>query len=153
MEVVDHPYLEGVKCRDDGAVFIPASGVHKGHWTFGSSNREGYLQVQVSRKLYRVHRLICEAFHGVCPEDKREVDHLERNPANNKPGNLRWVTPSENSRNKKVCIKGMEHIVSQREDAGAYHRAYYANNPECRERSRERCREWRAKKKAEMAQK
>ena len=35
MEVVGHPYLKGVQCREGGAVFILAVRAHLGHWTFG----------------------------------------------------------------------------------------------------------------------
>ena len=85
MEVVGHPYLEGVKCREDGAVFLPQSGVKKAHWTFGHRMDDGYMRIRWKYEDFRVHRLICEAFHGTCPPDKTEVDHIDRNPANNKP--------------------------------------------------------------------
>lgn len=42
-----------------------------------------------------VHRLICWAFHGPCP-DGMECRHLDGNPANNRPDNLAWGTRKEN---------------------------------------------------------
>lgn len=146
-EIRRHPYLEGVKCREDGSVFVPASGPHKGHWTFGGRRPDGYLQATISQKHYPVHRLICEAFHGLCPPDKTDVDHINRDKADNRPENLRWATRSENCRNKSVCVKGMAGVVSQYVDSKAYRRALYANNPEYRERQKARCRVWRAKRK------
>lgn len=147
MQVVNHPFLEGVKCREDGAIFVPAGRTGTARWTFGVYGKKGYRRVGIARKCLLVHRLICEAFHGACPSDKCQVDHLDRDPSNNRPENLRWVTPSENSRNRSVCLKGMEGVVSQYMDRAAYARAYYANNPEERERRRAYNRTRRAKKK------
>lgn len=124
MIVVDHPYLAGVKCRDDGAVWIPAARGHAAHWTFGAARSDGYRSVAVARKYRAVHRLICEAFHGTCPEDKTVVDHIDRNPANNCPGNLRWATISENNRNTRAHEASVAmYGVAWAEDENAYRRA------------------------------
>ena len=50
-----------------------------------------------------VHRLVATAF---CNNENNYnvVDHIERNPSNNKYQNLRWVTMSENSRNASTSI-------------------------------------------------
>lgn len=151
MGVVNHPYLDGVKCRDDGAVWIPATRNTKGHWTFGCSAHNGYLQVTISWKRLAVHRLICEAFHGLCPENKCHVDHIDRNPANNKPENLRWCTRSENQRNRSVHEESVaKYGVSQVDDRAAYQRAYYAHNPGYRERHKGRMKSRYAKKKEKV---
>jgi hypothetical protein len=44
----------------------------------------------------KVHRLVCEAFHGPAPEGKNVVLHLDEDATNNKPENLRWGTQKEN---------------------------------------------------------
>lgn len=44
----------------------------------------------------KVHRLVCEAFHGVPPFDKAVVIHLNENALDNRPENLRWGTQKEN---------------------------------------------------------
>ncbi len=44
-----------------------------------------------------VHRLVCEAFHGPCPQDKSHCAHWDGNPSNNRAENLRWATVKENS--------------------------------------------------------
>ncbi|WP_397586771.1 HNH endonuclease signature motif containing protein [Sphingobium fuliginis] len=48
------------------------------------------------KKTFNVARLVCEAFHGPQPEGKPVVMHLDENPSNNRPGNLRWGTQKEN---------------------------------------------------------
>lgn len=152
MKVVDHPYLEGVKCREDGAVFVPASRNSKGHWTFGFSTK-GYLKTYIHGKRYSVHRLICEAFHGLYPPGKCEVDHIDRGPSNNKPENLRWVSRQENVRNTRVREESLaKYGASYADDNKAYMRAYkrkkYANDPEFREKCKVRSRASYALKKS-----
>jgi HNH endonuclease len=44
----------------------------------------------------KIHRLVCEAFHGPAPIGKPVVLHLDENAENNRPENLRWGTQKEN---------------------------------------------------------
>lgn len=44
----------------------------------------------------KVHRLVCEAFHGSPPDSKPYVIHIDENAHNNKPENLRWGSQKEN---------------------------------------------------------
>lgn len=48
------------------------------------------------QKSYKVHQLVCEAFHGQKPFPKAVVMHHDENFKNNAPGNLRWGTQKEN---------------------------------------------------------
>ena len=71
----------------------------------GSNNTDGYLFVSLckdgKRKQTTIHQLV--ALHYIeNPEDKPEVDHKDRNVINNSVSNLRWVTKSEQNRNKKA---------------------------------------------------
>jgi hypothetical protein len=43
-----------------------------------------------------IHALVCEAFHGPRPTPTHEVAHWDGDPSNNRAGNLRWATQSEN---------------------------------------------------------
>ena len=43
----------------------------------------------------KVHRAVCEAFHGPCPVGL-ETLHLDEDGLNNRPENLRWGTRKEN---------------------------------------------------------
>jgi hypothetical protein len=66
-------------------------------------NSEGYYVVSLwkdrKRKLCRVHRLLAEHFIPN-PENKRCIDHIDRNRQNNSLDNLRWATDKENCNNK-----------------------------------------------------
>ena len=68
-------------------------------------NSHGYLHVNLykdgKKKIYKIHRLIAEHFIEN-PDNKRCVDHIDRNRKNNKLNNLRWATDSENQQNRGV---------------------------------------------------
>ena len=68
----------------------PAFAGHYYHVIFSTSGRE---------ELNLLHRLVLENFVGPCP-DGMECCHNDGNPDNNRLDNLRWGTPSENSRDK-----------------------------------------------------
>lgn len=65
----------------------------------GTADRQGYKSVLLyyagSRRRFKLHRLICEAFNGPAPEGS-DCAHADGNPGNNAASNLRWATRSEN---------------------------------------------------------
>ena len=85
----------GLLVRTTGEVFIPSSGRNKSHWTFGCPNSKGYLRVCFMGRSWLVHRLVGEAFLDKI-SGKLEIDHINRNPRDNRLENLRWVNRSEN---------------------------------------------------------
>jgi hypothetical protein len=67
--------------------------------------KDGYLQIQFTRngrgtgELYKVHRLVAEAFIPN-PEGKPFVCHADDNPSNNLVANLWWGTVQDNNADK-----------------------------------------------------
>ena len=47
-------------------------------------------------KTYKVHRAVCEAFHGPPPFDGAYVLHINEDAYDNRPENLKWGTQREN---------------------------------------------------------
>ena len=83
--------LGNVRNTDTGRVFKPCK------------NRDGYLHVCLSKngtqKDFRIHRLIALYFIPN-PDNLREIDHIDRNKTNNSISNLRWISKSNNLRNR-----------------------------------------------------
>ena len=52
-----------------------------------------------TQKKYKIHRLVALAFIPN-PDNLPQIDHIDRNTANNNISNLRWVTSRENMRNR-----------------------------------------------------
>lgn len=50
----------------------------------------------------KVHRAICEAFHGPAPFERAVVIHLDEDAHNNRSDNLKWGTQKENLNMPKV---------------------------------------------------
>jgi len=50
-----------------------------------------------------IHHLVANAFMGERPEGL-VIDHIDRNPKNNRISNLRYVTHKENQYNSKLAI-------------------------------------------------
>ena len=64
-------------------------------------NTNGYLCVALNRKLYLKHVLIMKQFvENPDPKHLTQIDHINQVKTDNRLENLRWVSPSENLRNK-----------------------------------------------------
>ena len=61
----------------------------------------GYVKVSFAGKNHKKHRIIAKQFiPNDDPEHKTQVDHINRNKSDYHIENLRWVTNSENQKNK-----------------------------------------------------
>ena len=105
------PSVDGVLASSWGRILLPTSEalMPKGGTrtyvpkpTIGSISRSKTGARHIYRNIFnrklgnlKVHRLVCEAFHGPCPPGM-EVLHLDENGLNNRPENLRWGTRKEN---------------------------------------------------------
>lgn len=71
------------------------------------AKKDGYYSVGLScgkRKSHSVHQLVAHAFLPN-PENKPQVNHLDKNGLNNKVSNLEWVTNKENSIHRSNGVK------------------------------------------------
>lgn len=105
------PSVPGALAREDGMIKFPdteammPNGVmrqYKTKWIKGcvrraaKTARHSYYGVLYRGKNYKIHRLVCEAFHGPAPEEKPYVIHLDEDALNNRPDNMKWGTQKEN---------------------------------------------------------
>ena len=119
MKVEQHPKLN-VCVREDGCVYLPKSGKNPAHWAYGCPSNKGHMQVGIAGKVYLVHCLIAEVFIPN-PENKPQIDHINRIKTDNSVANLRWVTHSENQRNTPahdhVTEQGRTHFYEDKKQA------------------------------------
>jgi hypothetical protein len=106
------PSQPGMMASSWGRVLLPERNAQMpyGGWrkytptpTFGhkrkaskTSRHEYYGLFHKERGNLKIHRLICETFHGSAPFPKAVVIHLDEDALNNRPENLKWGTQKEN---------------------------------------------------------
>lgn len=61
----------------------------------------GYKQVCINQIRFKAHRVIYCMYYGADPGSNM-IDHIDCDPSNNRPENLRVATPSQNITNSKV---------------------------------------------------
>lgn len=83
--------------------------------TFGCLNTMGYrvgtLHLNGERKQVKLHRLIWISVHGLPPAGL-PIDHINRDKADNRIGNLRLVQPVENAHNRRTYV-GVENPAAK----------------------------------------
>lgn len=82
-------------------VFKKPHAKYKAGDRLGCPDTKGYYKTQLDGKWNYIHRLVYIFHHGSIDLSK-SIDHLDNDRANNLIDNLRLVTPSQNSRNKKI---------------------------------------------------
>lgn len=65
----------------------------------GKIRKDGYYDVGLKGKYYLVHRIIFALHNGYIPE---VIDHINRDPSDNRIENLREVNYSQNAFNSKI---------------------------------------------------
>ncbi len=74
----------------------------------GFKIKKGYLYILFQNKKCLAHRLAWLYVHGYWPEN--QIDHINRNKADNRIANLREVSPQCNMRNRPVYSKNKTKI-------------------------------------------
>ncbi len=105
------PSIDGALANAFGAIKLPDTSAampnggtrkYKTKWVFGTKRRASktarheYFGIMYRGKNYKIHRLVCEAFHGPAPFEGAVVIHLNENALDNRPVNLKWGTQKEN---------------------------------------------------------
>ena len=94
---------------------------------------DGYLFVSLKKeqikKKFRIHRLVAIQYIDN-PENKAEVDHIDRNRKNNSIENLRWATKTENMNNKSTNLKLLteEQLLQRKDDLREYKKQWAEKN-------------------------
>lgn len=103
----DIPGYEGkYAATQDGRIWSHRSKMFLTPYVSGRVGRECYY-VKLLGKNKTVHRLIALTYIEN-PENKAEVDHINRNRFDNSVDNLRWATSEENHRNMSINKKIMD---------------------------------------------
>ena len=85
-----------------------------------NERKDKYLQLSLNGKCYLKHRLIAEQWiENDDPENKIDIDHINRNRSDNHIENLRWVSKSENDKNKTSYNEKFTYFTSLPENATA----------------------------------
>lgn len=112
------PSLEGVLASSEGRILLPPRHAPLHHGGFriytpkpvrGVVTRASRSASHSYRGIYskffgniKVHRAVCEAFHGPPPSADAVVIHIDENAHNNRPENLKWGTQKENLNMPKI---------------------------------------------------
>jgi len=89
-------------------------------------SEDGYAYVTLKKEGIRkktfIHRALAKQFIPN-PDNKMEVDHIDRDKTNNDLSNLRWATRKENQNNKNVTGSI---YADNRKDGSQYWKARYS---------------------------
>ncbi len=90
--------------EDGNLVWVVRRGQRGKVGSVAGSKKGRYMSVTLLGSSYPVHHIIWYLHHGHLPDYSKDevIDHIDRNPFNNRIENLRLVTTSQNQQNTKV---------------------------------------------------
>ena len=92
------PYKKGCQVSNMGRVKT------KRGWIYTPWPTRGVVYAQFCDTKF--HIVVCKMFVGPPPSKSHTVDHIDRDPTNNKASNLRWATKSEQVLNRDLPALG-----------------------------------------------
>lgn len=88
----------GLRLNSDGDIVLPSGKIHSGKLQSNGYRRMTLWGLGRRLSISRA-RVVCWLAHGSPPEADMSVDHINRDRSDDRPGNLRWATTSENTSN------------------------------------------------------
>lgn len=100
---IPHPKLESVI---SSVTFDYLAGTVDGETPNGETSREGnpYLWFKHANKSILSHRFISAVTLGKWVPRECNIDHINHNPSDNRPSNLRITTPRDNAGNRREAL-------------------------------------------------
>lgn len=84
----------------------------------GSPCGKGYINIGINGRLYPAHRVAFAIYHGRWP--RGVIDHINREKSDNRIGNIREATHSQNTCNSRVVSKNALGIKGVRKVGNSY---------------------------------
>ena len=96
-------------------------------------DEKGYYKILLKNNEKKTHHTISRLLalqYIPNPDNKPEVDHINRNPSDNRLCNLRWFTRVENANNKTACLalKSEKELEKHTDDLREYQRVWAEQN-------------------------
>ena len=83
-----------INYNPDTGLFFAITNIEK---PIGTRNKDGYIVFRANKKLFYAHRVAFFLINGFVP---KIIDHINRNPSDNRIVNLREATATLNAQNK-----------------------------------------------------
>lgn len=124
----DGTIFRNAKTKKELTIKLDMHHSQKGYYTtfvhFGGRQPDNY------NKRVMIHRVVAECWLGPCP-DGYEVDHIDRNSHNNDYHNLRYVTRSEQMKNRDhsgIGARGTRNCKEARRKRARRTQLFFDNN-------------------------
>lgn len=105
--------------------------LHKGKVLSPGIRPDGYLVVSLQYRMFRVHRIVAEAFLPN-PDNLPQVNHKDEDKSNNRVDNLEWCTAKYNNNYGTARIRAKETAIKNGYCTGLskeeYRKKYYQEN-------------------------
>ena len=97
VKAIPEDAVDYLEYRDGELYWKISRGTVKAGSIAGTTNKLGYRRVKINGEVYSAHRVIWFIVKGVQPPE--HLDHINRNPRDNRISNLRGATRAQNYRN------------------------------------------------------